>query len=324
MINTDNIYANSINTDNIYADDSIMQKGCPATAGSKILENYIALFDATIISRLKEKLNPENKDKPFNQIKLSEFGLGKTDLPSAPLLCNDVFGHVRCQAVRQGLCYIRPTYGTVSRFGLIPVASSMDQIGIVCKNPAEGFSLLSVIAGHDEKDGAMFPEKKYCYKPEKTEIKQSSLPPDDIYADVYKEVLKILAYAELSGNLSRYDGIKFGYRTANYKGLDELYTRTRTEALGLDAKLAIIMGGLLLSNEYYKKYYEKAMKIRRLIKQKIKFEKNGVISVPVENHAAVLAGLPSLSFSRNGKNIQLIAEAGNESLLFSAWEASLE
>ena len=315
----------------IYIDDSIMQKGCPATAGSKILENFIAPFDATVVSRLQGE---------FERVKLGEFGLSDPgELPGSPMLCNDVFGHVRRRAAEQGLCYIRPSYGTVSRFGLIPTASSMDQIGIVCKDPAEGFSLLSTIAGYDEKDGLMFPEISYNYKSyneprsnvmlritwsftEEMQEIQSELrvPPWLINnLDICSQVLQILGYAEISCNISRYDGIKFGYRTSNYKNLEELYTKTRTEALGLDAKLAAVLGSLILSKDYYERYYEKAMKIRRLVKNCIKFDKYDVIAIPIDNPLAVLAGLPSLSFSYKGNAVQLVADVKKEENLLAAW-----
>jgi len=290
-----------------------MQRGCLATAGSKILDNFIAPFDATVITRLSEKTE---------RVKLAEFGLGDPgDLPGSPLLCNDVFGHVRSRAVKQGLCYIRPTYGTVSRFGLIHAASSMDQIGIVAKDPVEGFSLLSAIAGHDPNDGAMFPEKNYTYKADKKEPRWSDLQLIDTNADVYEQIMTILGYAEISNNISRYDGIKFGFRAANYKNLDDLYVKTRTEGFGLEAKLVSIMGFLVLTQDYYTKYYDKALKIRRLIKESLRFDTYDVIAAPADNHLAVLAGLPSLTFNYKGNSVQLIADVKKENVLFSAWEA---
>ncbi len=291
----------------LYLDDSILQAGKPASAGSKMLENFIAPFDAEVVSRLAESAEP---------VKLGEFGLEPPGtLPDGTLLCNDVFGHVRVQAAKQGLCYIRPTYSTVSRYGLIPTACSMDQIGIVCKTPSEGFSLLAKIAGHDEKDGAMFPEKSYSYvKPDKKPVLSEEAPP---YADLCEPVLRILAYAEISGNISRYDGVKFGYRTKDYKNLEELYTKTRTEALGIETKLAAVMGCLVLSQDHYTALYEKAMKIRRLIRESLRFDLYDVLVLPPESHLPVLAGLPSLTFG----NVQLAANVKNEGMLLTAWEA---
>ncbi|MCL2057025.1 MAG: amidase family protein [Oscillospiraceae bacterium] len=297
----------------IYLDDAIMQKGKTASAGSKMLENFTAPIDAAVAVRLTV---------PAESIKLGAFGLqppGKLPtgkLPEdAPVLCSDVFGHVRIQAAKQGLCYIRPTYGTVSRYGLIPSVCSMDQIGVVCKNPREGFALLEQVAGHDENDGAMFPEKSYSYKNTgKPVISREKTP----YSDVYDAVLQILAYAEISGNLSRYDGIKYGFRAENCGTLSELYTKTRTEAFSTEEKFAVIMGCLVLSQGNYERYYEKAMKLRRLIKQSLSFDKYDVLAVPVGSPLAVLAGLPSITFG----DTELVADVKNENALFAAWEGA--
>jgi len=296
----------------IYIDDSIMQKDCLTTAGSKILENFKAPFDATVITRLTEDTE---------RVKLAEFGMSDPgELPTdGMVLCNDVFGYVRSRAAQQGLCYIRPTYGTVSRFGLISTASSMDQIGVVCKDLTEGFTLLEKIIGHDDKDGVMFSDKhnvytrrgEPCVRPTKGQIKDLPLQ------NVYEPVMQILAYAEISNNISRYDGIKFGFRASNYKGLDDLYIKTRTEAFGLEAKLAAIMGSLVLSQDYYVKYYEKAMKIRRLIKQSLRFDEYDILEVPVDSPLPQLTGLPSLTFG----DIQWVANVKNESVLLAMWEA---
>jgi Asp-tRNA(Asn)/Glu-tRNA(Gln) amidotransferase A subunit family amidase len=289
----------------IYIDDSIMRGGEPATAGSRILEGFKAPFDAEVITRLGGELTG---------VILGEFGLEppQDDLPT-PLLCNDIFGHIRKQAAKRGLCYIRPKYGTVSRYGLIPAACSMDQIGVLCESPDEGFALLARIAGHDPKDGAMLPQKSYVYsKPEsfKGIRKAENLP----YSDVYAQVLHILAYAEISNNISRYDGIKFGKRAAGFKGLNDLYLKTRTEYFGGETKLALVMGAWALSSGQYAGIYEKAMKIRRLIKESLNFEGYDALEVEPGNPLAVLAGLPSLTF--NGT--EYVAET--ESALLGAWE----
>jgi aspartyl-tRNA(Asn)/glutamyl-tRNA(Gln) amidotransferase subunit A len=290
-------------------DDSIMQKDKPATAGSAILESFIAPFDATVVTRLKN-----NSIAIDGSIVLPEFGLSAPDeLPDAIILCNDIFGYVRRQADAQGMCYIRPAYGTVSRYGLIPVATSMDQIGIVCKDPIEGFDLLSVIAGHDEKDGAMTAQKKYSYNGDETQLRKvEEMPP---YAEVYEQVMMILAYAEINNNTNRYDGIKYGVRVQGAKGLEELYTKTRTELLGKHVKLAAVMGCMVLSANQYKPLYDKAMRIRRKIKESFEFDKYDVYCLPPDSHAAVLCGLPSLTFS----GCQWVTDAGNENALLTVW-----
>ena len=217
----------------------------------------------------------------------------------------------------------------------------MDQIGIVCQDPKEGFSLLERIAGFDENDGAMFPDKSYLYKADSKEIRWA-LPdnPDktaesfigkaglkavcftETYAEVYDQVLQILAYAEISNNISRYDGIKFGYRASGYRNLDGLYSKTRTEGFGPEAKLAAVMGCIALSKDYYEMYYDKAMRIRRLIKESLRFDTYDVIAASVQSPLAVLAGLPSLAFPHEGKGIQLIADVKKENVLLRAWEAA--
>lgn len=350
-------------------EDSIMKKGSPTTAGSKMLSNFVAPFDAEVVARLR---NAEIAIAGKTQ--MSEFGIGGVFTAGAgtlsgaaqallggnvsSCLCNDLFGQYRREAAENDLCYIHPTYGTVSRYGLIPLASSMDQIGVMCKDLSAGFALLSAIAGHDAKDGAMFPDENYRYeKTDKTltiglpahiieqadEDTQNAIrafadhftvtdAPLD-YFDVYKQVMYVLSCAEISNNISRYDGIKFGYRSADSGTLENLYTNTRTEAFEPETKLAAIMGAAVLSAEHYVRYYNKAMKLRRLIKESLRFDRCDLIALPASfggRHydnlslyaAATLAGLPSVSFSYQGCGIQLIANVKNEAALLTAWEVT--
>lgn len=356
-------------SDTVALEDSIMKKGSPATAGSKMLGNFVAPFDAEVVNRLRDA-----GVEIAGKTKMSDFGMGglfgdETEVLSgaaqavlsgkvSSCLCNDLFGQYRREAAENGLCYIHPTYGTVSRYGLIPLASSMDQIGVVCKNLTDGFSLLSHIAGHDAKDGAMFPEEQFDYKGTSKAL-TLCLPSDIItqadeatqkairafaegftvidgkleYFDVYKQVMYVLACAEISNNLNRYDGIKFGYRSPNFTNLESLYVNTRTEAFAPETKLAIIMGAAMLSEDNYLRYYEKAMRLRRMIKESLCFDRYDIIVLPASfgNNryqdlslyaAAPLAGLPSVSFSYQGCGIQLIANVKNEAALFTAWEVS--
>ena len=158
-------------------------------------------------------------------------------------------------------------------------------------------------------------------------IKEFSSTDIDLeYFDLYSQVMYILSSAEISNNLSRYDGIKFGYRASGYTDIDDLYTKTRSEGFGLDAKLTAIMGAVVLSKDHYGPYYEKAMKIRRLIKESINFDTYKVIVLPCrisddpyENLASIhllLAGLLSVSFSYKGHGIQLVAGVKKENLLY--------
>ena len=346
-------------------EDTIMRKGWPAKAGSKALDTFISPFDATVVTRLLE-----SGFGIVGRAGMNEFGLPSIVSPDNGVvfdavdavaagaasfaLCNDVFGVYRRRVAEAGLCYLHPTYGTVSRFGLIPLACSMDQIGIVCKHPADGFDILSAIAGNDPKDGAMFPEQSYSYAKTGDRIRVG-VPAAVIdradagaragirrfasehafaeieleFFDVYKQVMYILACAEASSNLMRYDGMKFGYRSAEYGNLDELYVNSRSEALGVEAKLASILGFMVLSQGNYEAYYEKAMKLRRLIKESLRFDEYDAIVLPATLGGgayedlslfalAPLAGLPSLSFSFEGQGMQLIADVRNESALLTA------
>jgi len=346
-----------------------MQKGRPVTAGSKMLSTFVAPIDATAVKRLIE-----NNIALAGRTEMSEFGIVRVmadkpeelsgavravaDGTAGFVLCNDLFGMYRRQAAQNGLCYIHPTYGTVSRYGLIPLASSMDQIGVLCRNPADGFGLLSLIAGHDPNDGAMYSETKYTYSLTKNKLtvcipkgivsqadagtqesirafagKFKTVNAELEHYDAYKQVLYILASAEISANISRYDGVKFGHRASGYKSVDELYTKTRTEGFGLDTKLAAVMGTMALSHDYYVPRYEKAMKIRRLIKESLRFDGYDVIILPAsvggdpyDNLSLyalpALVGLPSLSLSYQGHGIQLIANVRDENGLFTAWEGA--
>ena len=348
-------------------EDNIMQKGVLAAAGSKILENFIAPFDAEAVTRLRKNHIPIAGRTVMSEFGWDSVSNDRRDYMSGAVgavanclvscaLGNDVFGQLRRQAAERGLCYIHPTYGTVSRYGLIPLACSMDQIGVMCKNLDDGFDLLSKIAGKDEKDGAMFPDARYHY--EKTNRKLRVGVPACVtgLADpgtqesirdlagrfgavhieletfgICKQVLYILSAGEFSQNTSRYDGVKCGWRAGAATGLNDLYCKTRTEGLGLEAKLAVILGARALSADHYVSCYEKALKLRRLIGQSLPFDACDVIVLPArisddpyENLSlyalAPLAGLPSVSFAHKGCGVQLIANAKDENALFTVWE----
>jgi len=365
-------------------EDSIMHKGRPATAGSKILENFISPLDATVITRLeaagvcipgKTKMDEFGCSGLFSN---SEFGIRNSEFNTGAVtavadgvadfaLCNDYTGAVSSYAAARGLCYVHPTYGSVSRYGLIPAVQSMDQIGVVCRTPAEGFRALSMIAGLDPKDGAMFPdaERNSDFGIPKSEFRigvpknvltqipdsQASAVNEFVkelttvefelkYFGAYAAVMRILCCAELSNNITRYDGIKFGYRTENYDGLREIYTKSRTEAFGEDTKLAAIIGSMVLSRGNYMRYYDKAMRIRRIIKESLCFDLYDAIVMPCgaesgiagqetsgdcvgQNAALALAlhalprlcGLPAVTVPHCGGGVTLIAAANREDIL---------
>ncbi len=298
----------------IAVDDTILVKDCPALAGSKILEGFVPLFSADAVERL-EKAGYEISGKTA----VGEFGLdlmgenvsaGPADesaLGAAASLAAkgeikaalnvDLNGAPRRSAAVFGADFIKPTYGTVSRYGVIPVACSGEQIGVTAKTIDDLKEILTVIAGHDDKDGTSLPAAKYDYSADvpvkgmKVAVLSSLVDKadDDVKAAVadYCEKLKsegaeivnvsldtetanaaweILMAAECCNNLSRYDGVKFGYRTENYTDIDSLYVNTRTEGLTFLTKATILYGSYVLSMGHYEQCYDKALRIRRMIR----------------------------------------------------------
>ena len=294
-----------------FIQSSIMQKGQPATADSLMLEGFIAPLTATVIERLEAA-----GMQIAGRIGTSEFGVDKTGDGSLSyfangeadfVLCNDYTGVISRAAALQGLYYIHPTYGSVSRYGLIPSVSSMDQIGVLFKSFDVGFQVLKIIAGYDSKDGVMVEDKSQIIN-HKSQIREGKFETE--YSKIFPQIMQILCCAELSNNISRYDGIKFGYRAKGYGSLRELYTKSRTEAFGEDVKLAALIGAMVLSQENYMRYYDKAMRLRRLIKDSLEFDKYDVIETECPLLSR-LCGLPSLSTPEK----VYIADAGREDVL---------
>jgi len=296
--------------------NSIMQKGQPATADSLMLEGFVAPLTATVITRLES-----SGVQMTSRIKAGEFGVSglfvtgdnptrdnpARDNPARDgalshvdfALCNDYTGAISRAAALQGLYYIHPTYGTVSRFGLIPSVTSMDQIGVLCRDPEIGFEVLQIISEYDSKDGVMSSgdfEKNEAVNEMPLRIKGDTNNPGTCFDPCFPclQIMQILCCAELSNNISRYDGIKFGHRAKEYNGLQELYAKSRTEAFGDDVKLAAIIGAMVLSQENYTRYYEKAMKFRRVIKDSFEFDKYDVIATCCPTLSR-LCGYPALT-----------------------------
>jgi len=306
---------------NAVIESSIMQEGQPATAGSKMLEDFVSPIDATVTLRLVSA-----GIRIVGRADMEEFGLSLTEAVKTYetvdfvadgradfALCNDYTGAVGYAATERGLYYLHPTYGTVSRYGLIPSVTSMDQIGVLFKEPEVGFNVLKVIAGYDPKDGTMkhsggCGERCPAETPDLASIRMAGFKPK--YFEVYTQIMQILCCAEISNNISRYDGVKYGYRAKEYSGLNELYTKSRTEAFGADIKLAAILGAMVLSQENYLRFYDKAMRLRRMIKDSLEFDKYDVIKTdcPILSR---LCGLPSLATPGN----VYIAGAGREDFL---------
>ena len=323
--------------------DNINFKGTKTTASSKILENFVSPYDATVSKKLRENLIPV-----LGKVNLDEFAMGSSTENSATkitrnpwntnkvpggssggsaaavagyeatlALGSDTGGSIRLPASFCGIVGVKPTYGRVSRYGLIAFASSLDQIGPFARNVEDAALLLEAISGHDEKDSTsldipvpsyskvlgkdikgskvgvikellaegVVPDVKKAvetaiqtYKELGAEIVEISLPLMEHSIGVYY----ILATAEASSNLARFDGVKYGHRTENPKNLLEMYTKTRAEGFGDEVKRRIMLGTYALSAGYYDAYYKKAQQIRRLIKEDFDraFEKVDILISP--------------------------------------------
>ncbi|MCI9063986.1 MAG: Asp-tRNA(Asn)/Glu-tRNA(Gln) amidotransferase subunit GatA [Clostridia bacterium] len=323
--------------------DNICTKGVKTTCSSKMLENFVSPYDATVT----EKLNNENMID-LGKLNMDEFAMGgstetsyfkKTknpwDLTKVPggssggsaaavaaglvpwALGSDTGGSIRQPASFCGVVGLKPTYGLVSRYGLVAFASSLDQIGPITKDVKDSAMLLNIIAGHDAKDTTSvdIPKKDYTkaltgdikglkigvpkeffgegineevkenlkqaietYKKLGAEIEEFSL---DI-ANYALATYYIIACAEASSNLGRFDGIRYTYRTPEFKNLKELYKKSRSEAFGAEVKRRIILGTYVLSSGYYDAYYKKAQQVRTMVMNEFNkgFEKYDVILTP--------------------------------------------
>lgn len=308
--------------------DNMNLIGYPTTASSKILENFISPYNATVTNKLLENLVPI-----VGKANLDEFAMGSStensafrktknpwDLNKVPggssggsaasvaaceatvSLGSDTGGSIRLPGSFCGIIGMKPTYGRVSRYGLIAFASSLDQIGPFARCVEDAATLLEVISGVDPKDSTSLnvPVEKYSqllngdikgmkigvikelmgegvsedvakamqnaidtYKALGAEIVEVSLP----YLKHSIGVYYIIATAEASSNLARFDGVKYGYRTKDAKNLMDMYTKTRAEGFGTEVKRRIMLGTYALSSGYYDAYYKKAQQLRALITQ---------------------------------------------------------
>jgi len=257
-------------------------------------------------------------------------------------LDSDTDGSIRRDAAEFGLVGYKPTYGAVSRFGLIATAGSFDQIGAIAKNVEDAAFLVSAICGYDEKDSTSDPNFTLSHKnldafefegkkialltfenfsvefsAEKNENNFSFA--EKIFAHVEKISIpsakhallahNAIAYAEAASNLSRFDGIRFGHRAKNFADIDSLYTNSRTEGFGFEVQKCIIIGTYLLSSGNYGAYFKKAKILQAMIREEIfaAFEKFDFILTPCADEFFVLAnliGLPAISL----KNIHIIGK----------------
>ncbi len=306
--------------------DNILVEGVETTCASKILKGFKAPYDATITQKLKKE-----DAVIIGKTNLDEFAMGSSNENSAffktknpwnletvpggssggsaaavaarmaPLsLASDTGGSIRQPASFCGLVGVKPTYGAVSRYGLIAFASSLDQIGPMARSVEDAALLLSSIAGHDPKDSTSAPQaqNRFSGKPLENvrglkigipreyfaegldpevrksvwnavdylktlgaEVKDVTLPHTSYAVATYY----IIAPSEAASNLARFDGVRYGYRAQNIKSLSELYEKSRGEGFGPEVKRRIMLGTYALSSGYYDAYYNRAQKARTLI-----------------------------------------------------------
>ncbi|MEK7433340.1 MAG: Asp-tRNA(Asn)/Glu-tRNA(Gln) amidotransferase subunit GatA [Cyanobacteriota bacterium] len=388
--------------------DNICTKGILTTCSSKILENFIPPYNATVVEKLES-----NNIINLGKVNLDEFAMGSSTENSAfrvtnnpwditrvaggssggsiasvsasqtPLsLGSDTGGSIRLPASFCGVVGLKPTYGLVSRYGLVAYASSLDQIGPVSKTVTDNAMLFNVIAGNDSKDSTSLKTEIPDYtKSLVRDVKglRIAMPKemfdDGISPDVKKSVIEsikkleslgaiveeislpllkyglsayyIIATAEASSNLSRYDGVKYGFRAeGNIKDLETLYLESRSQAFGSEVKRRIMIGTYVLSSGYYDAYYKKALKFRTLLLQNLnnifsnydmivsptspitawkKGEKTDPLSVYLADILTVLvnlAGIPAISVpcGFDSENlpigIQFMSKSLNEPILY--------
>ena len=307
--------------------DNICTKGIKTTCASKILYNFVPTYNAEAVGRLETAgaviLGKTNMDEfaMGSTTETSSFGVTRnpwnTDhVPGGSsggscsavaageafyTLGSDTGGSIRQPSSYCGVVGIKPTYGTVSRYGLIAYGSSLDQIGTIGRNVKDCISALDIIAAHDTKDSTSM-EREYDFLGALTDdVKGMKIGiPRDYFTDGLDDEVKnailnaakvleskgatieefdlgyvkyaipayyTIADAEASSNLERFDGIKYGYRTKEYEGLHQLYKKSRSEGFGAEVKRRIMLGSFVLSSGYYDAYYLKALKVKALIKK---------------------------------------------------------
>ncbi len=306
--------------------DNMVTRGIVTSCGSKMLSNFIPPYDATVVRKLHQK-----DAVLLGKLNMDEFAMGSSnenswyktvrnpwDLERVPggssggaaaavaagmslfALGSDTGGSIRQPASFCGVVGLKPTYGAVSRFGLVAFASSLDQIGPITRNVEDCAAVMNAIAGYDPMDSTSanveYPDytaflnqdirglkigipREYLQEGLQADVKEKILAAAKAFealgAIVAEVSLPLTEYAipayylissaEASSNLARYDGIKYGYRALKYDDLTDLYRQTRSEGFGTEVKRRIMLGTYALSSGYYDAYYKKALKVRRLI-----------------------------------------------------------
>ncbi len=333
--------------------DNIVYKGHKVTASSKILTDFESLFSATVVERLLAEdaiiigrlscdefaMGSSNEHSTYGPVKnpLDETRVpggssGGSAAAVAAGLCHaalgsDTGGSIRQPASFTGTIGLKPTYGRVSRYGLIAYGSSLDQIGPFTKTVEDAALLLEVMAGADDYDGtvshkpvdAYVPTSAYAEKAKIVYIREAAEHPglsEDVrnsfnarveklrsldhtvepvdfpYLEQVVPTYYIISNAEASSNLSRYDGIRFGYRSAETTDIESAFVKSRSEGFGAEVKRRVMLGTFVLSAGYYDAYYTKAQKVRRLIRNWTYsvFENADFIITPTSPHAAFKFG----------------------------------
>jgi aspartyl-tRNA(Asn)/glutamyl-tRNA(Gln) amidotransferase subunit A len=358
--------------------DVIGTKGIPTTAGSKILENYVPVYDATVIERCKSHglrvLGKTNTDEFAMGSSTENSAYGPTrnpwDLTRVPggsgggsaaavaaglapwALGSDTGGSIKQPAALCGNVGLRPTYGTVSRYGVVAFASSLDQVGPVARTVRDCAWLYSILAGRDPCDTTTVELRSKTTLPERVDLKglrigvpteftaHEAIEPgvrelvektialcNELGAEVGECSLPrsldygvpcyyLIAPAEASSNLARYDGVRYGYRSPNAHDRYELYTRTRDEGFGDEPKRRIMVGTYALSAGYYDAYYGQAQKVRTiLIREHAEaFERFDVLLTPTS---------PTVAFELGAKSANPLAMYLNDLLTIPSCMAGL-
>ncbi len=390
--------------------DNICAKGTNTTCGSKMLENFVPPYNATVV----DKLNAAGA-VVLGKLNMDEFAMGGStetsyfeptknpwDLERVPggssggsaaavsaqeavyTLGSDTGGSIRQPCSFCGVSGIKPTYGAVSRYGLVAFASSLDQIGPVGRDIKDCASVLEIISGHDIKDSTSIKETSFDFSESfdgdvkglkigipknyfgdglDSDVRDSVLAASETLKGLGAEIQEfdmpivdysipayyVVACAEASSNLSRYDGIKYGFRSEKGDGILDVFYNSRSEGFGMEVKRRIMLGSFVLSSGYYDAYYKKGLQVRGLVKNSFEeaFSKYDMILSPTAPTTAFklgentsdplkmylgdiytvsvnLAGVPAVNvpcgFGKNGMPIgmQLIGKAFSEPVLVKA------
>lgn len=345
--------------------DNICTKGTATTCASRMLEHFIPPYDAFVTKNIRENLIPV-----LGKLNMDEFAMGSStetsyfkktknprDLSRVPggssggsaaavaageaifTLGSDTGGSIRQPASYCGVVGMKPTYGLVSRFGLIAFASSLDQIGPLTRDVTDCAMVLELIAGHDPMDSTSVNVPPVRYTDALTgdvkglkiglpaeylgqgihpQVRQAILKAAEVFeslgarvescslptADYALPAYYIISSAEASSNLARFDGIKYGFRAEDYSGIDELYKRTRSEGFGKEVRRRIMLGTYALSSGYYDAYYRKAQQTRTLIRGEFDaaFEKFDLLLTPTAPNTAFRFG------EKSGDPLQMYLE----------------